>query len=273
MLRDPVADLLREIFSTATQVVVIHDYFIAYVVQDAATIPNAESYIFSPVSASHRPFRLLKDNKSFQSLEELKGLSSIQGNVTPVIQNFFALQVDFHSQAAGTRFTIYNSCRSIEGDTVIRFQAVAVLELLVVRRFSEYAKRVKEFGMVVRDWAPQVDILEHPSTSGFMSHCGWNSCLESITVGVPILMHSDQPRNAFMVTDILKVGLAVTIWAQREQIVTSSTICGVVKMLMASREGEEIKMKVEGIGGATHQEVKEGGVSPLGVGFIHYPHN
>uniref|UniRef100_UPI0024DECE17 hypothetical protein n=1 Tax=Klebsiella pneumoniae TaxID=573 RepID=UPI0024DECE17 len=73
-----------------------------------------------------------------------------------------------------------------------------------------------------------------------MSHCGWNSCLESITVGVPILawpMHSDQPRNAFLVTNILKVGLAVTTWEQQEQIVTSSTICGVIKMLMASREG------------------------------------
>ncbi|KAF7145046.1 hypothetical protein RHSIM_Rhsim04G0104800 [Rhododendron simsii] len=129
-----------------------------------------------------------------------------------------------------------------------------------------YVERVKEFGMVVRDWAPQVDILEHPSTGGFMSHCGWNSCLESITMGVPLLawpMHSDQPRNAFMVTNVLKVGLAVTTWEQREQIVTSSTICKVVKMLMASRKGEEIRRKVEEIGGAARQAVKEGGVSCL----------
>ncbi|KAG5552482.1 hypothetical protein RHGRI_010535 [Rhododendron griersonianum] len=50
-LRDPVAGLLREISNTATRVVVIHDSLMAYVVQDIATIPNAESYIFSPVSA------------------------------------------------------------------------------------------------------------------------------------------------------------------------------------------------------------------------------
>ncbi|KAG5552472.1 hypothetical protein RHGRI_010526 [Rhododendron griersonianum] len=50
-LRDPVADLLLEISNTATRVVVIHDSPMAYVVQDIATIPNAESYIFSPISA------------------------------------------------------------------------------------------------------------------------------------------------------------------------------------------------------------------------------
>ncbi|KAF7146623.1 hypothetical protein RHSIM_Rhsim04G0105500 [Rhododendron simsii] len=61
-LRDPVADLLREISNTATRVVVIHDFNMAYVVQDVATIPNAESYVFSPVSAF---FMLLQDHESF----------------------------------------------------------------------------------------------------------------------------------------------------------------------------------------------------------------
>ena len=68
-----------------------------------------------------------------------------------------------------------------------------------------YEERVKEVGLVVRDWAPQLEILAHQSTGWFMSPCGWNSCLESITVGVPIAawpMHSDQPKNAVLVTDI-----------------------------------------------------------------------
>lgn len=69
-----------------------------------------------------------------------------------------------------------------------------------------YEERIKDVGLVVRDWAPQLEILAHPSTGGFMTHCGWNSCLESITMGVPIaawLMHSDQPKNAYLVTEIL----------------------------------------------------------------------
>ncbi|KAG5552478.1 hypothetical protein RHGRI_010532 [Rhododendron griersonianum] len=65
-LRDPVAALLREISNTATRVVVIHDFNMAYVVQDVATIPNAESYIFCPISAFFMSFISLKDHESFQ---------------------------------------------------------------------------------------------------------------------------------------------------------------------------------------------------------------
>ena len=70
-----------------------------------------------------------------------------------------------------------------------------------------FEERVKDMGIVVRDWAPQLEILGHPSTGAFMSHCGWNPCTESISMGVPIAawpMHSDQPRNALLITDVLK---------------------------------------------------------------------
>ncbi|PSS33572.1 Zeatin O-xylosyltransferase [Actinidia chinensis var. chinensis] len=129
-----------------------------------------------------------------------------------------------------------------------------------------YEERVKEVGMVVRDWAPQVEILGHPSTGGFMSHCGWNSCLESITMGVPVAawpMHSDQPKNAFLLIDILKVGLIVNPWELRDELVTSSTIAEAVKRLMASKEGDEMRKRVEKLGVATRQSVEEGGVSRM----------
>ncbi|KAL4190718.1 hypothetical protein AMTRI_Chr07g77050 [Amborella trichopoda] len=75
-----------------------------------------------------------------------------------------------------------------------------------------YEKRVRGRGLIVRDWAPQLKILRHPSTGGFMTHCGWNSCMESISMGVPMVawpMHSDQPVNAQLVTGVLGVGVAV----------------------------------------------------------------
>ena len=52
---------------------------------------------------------------------------------------------------------------------------------------------------LIVDWAPQALILGHPATGVFISHCGWNSTLESMYSGVPILawpMFADQKVNA-----------------------------------------------------------------------------
>ncbi|KAI7729531.1 hypothetical protein M8C21_008988, partial [Ambrosia artemisiifolia] len=84
-----------------------------------------------------------------------------------------------------------------------------------------YEDRIKGRGLVVREWAPQLEILGHQATGGFISHCGWNSCMESISMGVPIVawpMHSDQPTNAVLVTNILKVGVTVKDWKLRAEI-------------------------------------------------------
>ncbi|CAN4116370.1 unnamed protein product [Withania somnifera] len=137
------------------------------------------------------------------------------------------------------------------------------------RRFElpeGFEERVKRIGLVVRDWAPQLEILVHSSIGGFMSHCGWNSCIESITMGVPIAawaMHSEQPLNAFFVTEILKIGLLVREWEKREELVTASAIENVVRKLMASEEGDEIRERAEELGVAVRQSTEKGGASQL----------
>ncbi|KAK4371237.1 hypothetical protein RND71_010712 [Anisodus tanguticus] len=129
-----------------------------------------------------------------------------------------------------------------------------------------FEERVKGIGLVVREWAPQLEILDHSSTGGFMSHCGWNSCIESITMGVPIAawpMHSEQPINAFFVTEMLKIGLIVRKWERREELVSASIIENVVRKLMASEEGDEIRKSAEELGAAVRQSTEKGGASKL----------
>ncbi|KAL4271343.1 hypothetical protein GQ457_13G011080 [Hibiscus cannabinus] len=126
-----------------------------------------------------------------------------------------------------------------------------------------YVDSVKERGLVVRDWAPQLEILAHPAIGGFISHCGWNSCMESITMGVPIgawPMHSDQPRNAVLITKLLKVGITIKDWAHRDEIVTAAVVEEAVRRLMASEEGEEVRKRAAELSGAVRQSVGEGEV-------------
>ncbi|CAK9149786.1 unnamed protein product [Ilex paraguariensis] len=129
-----------------------------------------------------------------------------------------------------------------------------------------YEERIAGRGIVVRDWAPQLEILGHPSTGGFISHCGWNSCMESMSMGVPIAtwpMHSDQPANALLITKVLKVGLVVKDWACRQEIVTSLVVENAVKKLMASTEGDEIRKRAADLGGSIRQSVEDGGVTRM----------
>ncbi|XP_023750179.1 UDP-glucosyl transferase 73B2 [Lactuca sativa] len=68
-------------------------------------------------------------------------------------------------------------------------------------------------GLIITGWAPQLLILSHPSTGGFLSHCGWNSTVEAIGRGVPILgwpIRGDQFDNAKLVAYHLKIGFVMS---------------------------------------------------------------
>ncbi|KAK9214891.1 hypothetical protein WN944_006891 [Citrus x changshan-huyou] len=70
--------------------------------------------------------------------------------------------------------------------------------------------KVGKKGLIIDGWAPQSLILNHQSTSGFLSHCGWNSTVEAIGCRVPILawpIRGDQHYNAKFVINHLKVGI------------------------------------------------------------------
>ncbi|KAL6505952.1 hypothetical protein OROHE_022671 [Orobanche hederae] len=123
---------------------------------------------------------------------------------------------------------------------------------------------IKEKGLILTGWAPQLEILAHNATGGFMSHCGWNSCSESITMGVPIAtwpMHLDQPRNTVLITKGLKVGVEVVNWECRNEKVSSDIIEKTVRKLMASEEGDKIRKRAKELAACVRESFMEGGVA------------
>lgn len=100
--------------------------------------------------------------------------------------------------------------------------------------------RVGGRGLIIHGWAPQLLILSHPSTGGFLSHCGWNSTVEAIRRGVPFLawpIRGDQHHDAKLVVAHLKVGYMVS--NDLEKIKKEDIVQGIERLM----NDEEVKQR------------------------------
>lgn len=118
-------------------------------------------------------------------------------------------------------------------------------------------------------WAPQMTILSHPAVGGFVSHCGWNSTLESIWYGVPIAawpMYAEQQLNAFEL--VKELGLAVEIKMDyvkgTDCLVKAEEIEKGIRCLM--QEESEIRKKAKEMKGICRKATAKGGSSYTSVG-------
>ncbi|PON74705.1 UDP-glucuronosyl/UDP-glucosyltransferase [Parasponia andersonii] len=130
-----------------------------------------------------------------------------------------------------------------------------------------FLERAGDKAKVVK-WSPQERVLAHPSVTCFMTHCGWNSTVESLTSGVPVLTFprwGDQVTNAKFLVDVFGVGVRLSRGEAEDRVVPRDEI---EKCLIEATEGEkagELRRNALKWKSAAEEAVVEGGSSDQNI--------
>ncbi|KAJ6402297.1 hypothetical protein OIU84_014397 [Salix udensis] len=111
-----------------------------------------------------------------------------------------------------------------------------------------FLDRTEERGLVLKSWAPQVAVLNHPSVGGFVTHCGWNSVLEAVCAGVPLVawpLYAEQRLNRILLVEEMK--LALPMRESESGFVSAAEVEERVRGLMESEEGKLIRERTVGM--------------------------
>lgn len=163
----------------------------------------------------------------------------------------------------------------------------------VVRKMEEdeeewlpegYEKRMEDKGLIIRGWVPQVLILNHEALGGFLTHCGWNSTLEGVAAGVPLMtwpLGADQFLNEKLVVEVLGVGVRVGAKAvvsmeggekgtSGDQVVRREMVVKAVERLMddGDEEGKKRRERVKELEEKAKRALMIGGSSWLNLDLL-----
>nr|A0A2Z5CVA1.1 RecName: Full=Myricetin 3-O-rhamnosyltransferase UGT77B2; AltName: Full=UDP-glucosyltransferase 1; Short=CcUGT1 [Crocosmia x crocosmiiflora]AXB26715.1 myricetin-3O-rhamnosyltransferase [Crocosmia x crocosmiiflora] len=121
-----------------------------------------------------------------------------------------------------------------------------------------FLERTAGRGLVV-PWAPQVRVLGHRAVGAFVTHCGWNAVMESVTSGVPMAClpsFADQKTNARMVSAAWGIGEAL-----RGEKVTKEEVVRSMEIVMMGEEGRRMRERIGNLREKAAEAVGPGGSS------------
>ncbi|XP_019200220.1 PREDICTED: UDP-glycosyltransferase 88B1 [Ipomoea nil] len=133
-----------------------------------------------------------------------------------------------------------------------------------------FLERTAERGLVVKSWAPQGAILNHDSVGGFVTHCGWNSLLEALLAGVPMVawpLYAEQRLNKAFMVEEMRVALPLAE-TEEDRFVYAAELEKRVRELMESESkggGMVIRERVMAFRDAAKAAVKENGSSHIAL--------
>ncbi|KAA0068095.1 hypothetical protein IC582_008390 [Cucumis melo] len=134
---------------------------------------------------------------------------------------------------------------------------------------TKFVEATKEKGLIV-PWCLQLEVLSHESIGCFVTHSGWNSTLEALTIGVPMVampQWTDQTVNAKFVRDVWKTGIRA--FPDHTGIVRRMTIADcILKIMDDNVEGKEIRENAAKWGALARRAVDQGGSSDQNINEV-----
>ncbi|KAL6964263.1 7-deoxyloganetin glucosyltransferase [Sarracenia purpurea var. burkii] len=125
----------------------------------------------------------------------------------------------------------------------------------------DFVVETKERGML-GSWCPQEEVLKHPAVAGFLTHSGWNSTMETVCGGVPVLcwpFFAEQPTNSWFSCTEWGIGLEIDSDVKREEVEK------LVRELMEGEKGKDMKRKAVGWKKAAEEAVGTNGSSNVNL--------
>jgi UDP:flavonoid glycosyltransferase YjiC (YdhE family) len=133
-----------------------------------------------------------------------------------------------------------------------------------------FLEKAGDRGKVVQ-WSPQEKVLGHPSVACFVTHCGWNSTMEALTSGMPVVAFpqwGDQVTNAKYLVDILKVGVRMCRGEAENKLITRDEIEKCLLEATVGPKAVEMKQNAMKWKEAAAAAVAEGGSSDWNIRYF-----
>lgn len=130
---------------------------------------------------------------------------------------------------------------------------------------QDFTSRPSKNGLIVK-WCNQLEVLSHRAVGCFVTHCGWNSTLEALSLGVPMVampQWTDQTTNAKLVVDVWQTGVGVKVG--EDGVVKKEEIVACVKEVMEGDKGNETRRNALKWKGLARDAISEGGSSDKNI--------
>ncbi|CAD6333135.1 unnamed protein product [Miscanthus lutarioriparius] len=107
-----------------------------------------------------------------------------------------------------------------------------------------FLERNRDRGMVVKNWVPQAQVVRHEAVGAFVTHCGWNSALEAIMSGLPMIcwpLYAEQGLNKVFMLEEMKIAVAL---GRYEEFVRAEEVEAKVRLVMEGEEGRILRERL-----------------------------